>query len=213
MKTYSNNIIEKFTKKMGNASELNRAFVHYEYSELYKPDIEGAQGILGSGGACDEVFKDNSAQEKLMSGGYDLFLVFGIEGSRECLFVRVRDGEGFYLGEKPDDEIRPVLRLGVLDSDDVKVLVPLYNKLYLDRWAENYAQDAVPSSVAGIHDEFTRVAQHAYNPTFPNKRIQRDFIGVDGLRKVDWYDIVKENKRLRFSNAYWPEGGEVLVFD
>lgn len=211
MKTGSNYIIEQFAKKMDNASELNGAFVHYEYCELYKPDIEGAQGILGSGGACDEVFKDNHAQEELASEGYDLFLEFGIWGSRETLLVRVRDGEGFYLGENPDDEARPVLRLGVLDSDDVKVLVPIYNKLYLDRWAENYMQNAVPSSVAGIHDEFTRVAQNAYNPTIPNKRIRRDFIGVDGLRKIDGIDLVDMNKRLRFSKDadLW----EYLVFD
>jgi len=157
-KTYSNRVIEQFAKKMDKASELNTAFVHYEYSKLYKPDIEGAQGILGSGGACDEVWKDNYAQEELVKDGCDLFLEFGIEGSNERLFVRVRDGEGFYIGENMDNELRPVLRLGVLDSDDFKVLVPLYNRLYLDRWAENYKQGAVPSSVVGIHDDFSVMA-------------------------------------------------------
>lgn len=158
MQTYSNYIIEKFAKKMDKASELNTAFVHYEYSKLYKPDIEGAQGILGSGGACDEVWKDNYAQEELVKEGCDLFLEFGIERSNERLFVRVRDGEGFYIGEKPEDEPRHVLRLGVLDEDDNKALVPLYNKLYLDRWAKNYEDDAVAEDVLGVHDEFSVIA-------------------------------------------------------
>lgn len=190
MKTYSNRTIEQFAK--------NVEWVHYEYCQLYKPDIEGAQGILASGGACDEVFKDNTAQDTLRDkDGYDLFLVFG--GGEDRLYVRMKDGEAFYNN-------CPVLLLGVLDEDDIKVLVPIYNKFYLDRWAKNYAEDVVSKSMVGIHDEFTRVAQNIYN------NFHCDFPGVDCLRKVDWFDIVKENKQLRFSKAY-DEKAEVLVFD
>lgn len=51
MKTYSNRTIEQFAK--------NVEWAHYEYCQLYKPDIEGAQGILASGGVCGEVRKFN----------------------------------------------------------------------------------------------------------------------------------------------------------
>ena len=149
MKTYSNRTIEQFAKKV--------EWAHYEYCQLYKPDIEGAQGILASGGACDEVFKDvspcetnNHAQDALKDkDGYDLFLVFG--GGEDRLYVRMKDGEAFYNN-------CPVLRLGVLDKDDIKVLVPIYNKFYIDRWAKNYADDAVSKSMVGIHDEFSVLA-------------------------------------------------------
>ena len=190
MKTYSNHTIEQFAK--------NVEWAHYEYCQLYKPDIEGAQGILASGGACDEVWNDNHAQEELLKEGYDLFLVFAGRGE-DRLYVRMKDGEAFCNN-------CPVLRLGVLDEDDIKVLVPIYNKFYLDRWAKNYADDAVSKSMVGIHDEFTRVAQNIYN------NVRCDFPGVEKPRKVDWFDIVKENKRLRFSKAY-DEKAEVLVFD
>ena len=202
--TVSNRIIKDFVKKTNCA--------HYEYCQLYKPDGMSAKGILGSGGACDEVWDDDYAEKRLISEGNDLYLVFGQKGGEEeRLLIRMKDGEAFYINENTRNSEYKVLMLGVLDSDDVKVLVPLYNKLYLDRWAENYKQDAVPSNVAGIHDEFTRVAQNAYNPAIPHTRIRRDFIGVDGLRKIDRIDLVDMNKRLRFYK--YPDLWEYLAID
>lgn len=194
MKTYSNHIIEQFAK--------NVEWAHYEYCQLYKPDIEGAKGILGSGGACDEVWKDNTAQDTLRDkDGYDLYLVFG--GGEDRLYVRMKDGEAFYNN-------CPVLRLGVLDEDDIKVLVPIYNKFYLDRWAKNYADDAVSKSMVGIHDEFTRVAQNIYNPHFPYKRVPRDFVGVEKPRTINKGGM---KYRLRFGKRAHDDNSEVLMFD
>lgn len=187
MKTYSNRIIEQFAKKAD--------WAHYEYCQLYKPDIEGADGIIGSGGACDEVWKDNHAQEELVKDGYDLYLVFG--GGEDRLYVRMKDGEAFCNN-------CPVLRLGVLDEDDIKILVPIYNKFYLDRWAKNYADDAVSKSMVGIHDEFTRVAQNIYN------NVRCDFPGVEKLRVINKGDM---DYRLRFGKRGYDYNSEVLMFD
>lgn len=150
-KTASNEIIAKFANKT--------FWCHYETCQLYKPGIDGAMGLLG-GNCCDEVWHDNTAYERELKEGNDLFLVFGDSTSTEHLFIRIKDGEAFYNkeGETFYGIEYNILRLGVLDSEDIKVLVPLYNKLYLDRWAENYKNDKVPEGVVGIRDDFSVMA-------------------------------------------------------
>ena len=183
--TVSSRIIKDFVKKAN--------FAHYEYCQLYKPDGMSAKGILGSGGACDEVWDDDYAEKRLLSEGNDLYLVFGQKGvDEERLLIRMKDGETFYINESTRNSEYKVLMLGVLDKCDIKALRPLYNKLYLDRWAKNYKQDAVPSSVVGIHDEFTRLAQNIYNTA-----IRCDFPGVEKPRNVNGAALVLLNLRLR----------------
>lgn len=156
-KAASNEIVAKFAK--------DKAFwCHYEVCQLYKPGIDGAVGLLGcSGGACDEVWKDNTAYERELKEGNDLYLVFGDSTSTEHLYIRIKDGEAFYNKEGETFYGKyNILRLGVLDADDIKTLVPLYNQLYLDRWAKNYMDEAVPETQIGVHDEFTLLARGGF---------------------------------------------------
>jgi hypothetical protein len=67
--------------------------------------------------------------------------VIGNEPGNKRVFVRVKDGQAFWI-----DQSKPLYgmenrfhALGVLDAEDIKVLVPLYNQLYLDRWATSTA--------------------------------------------------------------------------
>lgn len=192
-KKASNEIIAKFA--------MDKAWwVHYEQCQLYKPSIDGARGILGSGGACDEVWKDNTAYERCLKEGNDLYLVFGDSLSSEHLYIRVKDGEAFYNkeGETFYGSEYNLLRLGVLDSEDVKVLVPLYNQLYLDRWTKNYMDEAISKDMVGIHNEFTLLAQSIVNPIFSiNQPIERK-IGAQKELVIDEYDI---HKRLVFAKT------------
>lgn len=184
-KTASNEIIAKFA--------MDKAWwVHYEQCQLYKPSIDGARGILGSGGACDEVWKDNSAYERELKEGGDLYLVFGDSTSTEHLYIRIKDGEAFYNKEGETFYGKyNILRLGVLDADDIKVLIPLYNQLYLDFWAKNYMDDEVPETQIGIHDEFTLLAQSIVNPVFTINVPQWRKVGAVKSRKIDEFDLDK----------------------
>lgn len=185
-KTASNEIIAKFAK--------DKAFwCHYEVCQLYKPGIDGAVGLLGcSGGACDEVWKDNTAYERELKEGNDLYLVFGDSTSTEHLYIRMRDGEAFYNKEGETFYGKyNILRLGVLDEEDIKVLVPLYNQLYLDRWAKTYMDEVVPDNQIGVHDEFTLLAQSIVNPVFSINVPAWRKVGAVKFRKIDEYDLDK----------------------
>lgn len=72
MPTVSNRIIKDFVKKAN--------FAHYEYCSLYKPDGMSANGILGSGGACDEVWDDDCAEKR---NHYSVKLLDGNEQYRK----------------------------------------------------------------------------------------------------------------------------------
>lgn len=183
-KTASNEIIAKFA--------MDKAWwVHYEQCQLYKPGIDGAVGLLG-GNCCDEVWKDNTAYERELKEGSDLYLVFGDSTSTEHLYIRMRDGEAFYNKEGETFYGKyNILRLGVLDAEDIKVLVPLYNQLYLDRWAKNYMDEEVPETQVGVHDEFTLLAQSIVNPVFTINVPEWRKVGAVKFRKIDEYDLDK----------------------
>lgn len=44
--------------------------------------------------------------------------------------------------------------IGTMDEDIARMLIPFYNKYYLDKWADWYKTDKVEDDVLGIHDEF-----------------------------------------------------------
>ena len=185
-KTASNEIIAKFANDKA-------WWCHYDTCQLYKPGIEGAIGLLGmGGGCCDEIWKDNTAYESALQEGGDLYLVFGNSTSTEDLCIRLKDGEAFY---HKDDEVfygkYNWLRLGVLDAEDIKVLVPLYNQLYLDRWAKNYMDGVVPDNQVGIHDEFTLLAQSIVNPAFTLNVPHWRKVGAVKSRTIGEYDLDK----------------------
>lgn len=46
------------------------------------------------------------------------------------------------------------VKIGVIDRDIFGLLVPFYNKWYLDKWAWMYKNDMVPENCLGVHDEF-----------------------------------------------------------
>ena len=201
-KTASSEIIAKFA--------MDKAWwCHYETCQLYKPGIDGAVGLLGcGGGCCDEVWKDNTAYERELKEGNDLYLVFGDSTSTEHLYIRIKDGEAFYNkeGETFYGEYN-ILRLGVLDADDIRVLVPLYNQLYLDRWAATYMDELVPDTQVGIHDEFTLLAQSIANPVFSINVPKKRKVGAVKFRKIDEYDLYK-----RLVIAKTASGQDIIAF-
>ena len=199
-KTASNEIIAKFANDKA-------WWCHYETCQLYKPGIDGAMGLLG-GNCCDEVWKDNTAYDDEILSGSDLYLVFGSGESDEHLYIRMKDGEAFYSkeGETFFGEYN-ILRLGVLDADDIRVLVPLYNQLYLDRWAATYMDELVPETQVGIHDEFTLLAQSIVNPVFSINVPKRRDVGAVKFRKIDEYDLYK-----RLVIAKTASGQDIIAF-
>ena len=206
-KTASNEIIAKFAK--------DKAFwAHYETCQLYKPGIDGAVGILG-GNCCDEVWEDNTAYERTLKEGNDLYLVFGDSTSTEDLYIRIKDGEAFYNKEGETFYGKyNILRLGVLDAEDIKVLVPLYNKLYLDRWGENYKKiyESGEEPDFSIHDEFTRLAQEISNPLYSCYKPTKRFVGVKEPRSVDAYDVYGQKYRLHWTKSAFGSDQEMLIF-
>ena len=46
-----------------------------------------------------------------------------------------------------------------VDKDFIKMLLPYYNKYYLDKWADLYKNDKVPEGVVGIHNDFFCLAR------------------------------------------------------
>ena len=199
-KTASNEIIAKFANDKA-------WWCHYETCQLYKPGIDGAMGLLG-GNCCDEVWKDNTAYDDEILSGSDLYLVFGSGESDEHLYIRMKDGEAFYSkeGETFFGEYN-ILRLGVLDAEDIKALVPLYNQLYLDRWAATYMDELVPETQVGIHDEFTLLAQSIVNPVFSINVPKRRDVGAVKFRKIDEYDLYK-----RLVIAKTASGQDIIAF-
>lgn len=206
-KTASNEIIAKFA--------MDKAFwCHYDTCQLYKPGIDGAVGLLG-GNCCDEVWKDNTAYERELKEGNDLYLVFGDSTSTEGLYIRIKDGEAFYNKEGETFYGKyNIMRLGVLDEDDIKVLVPLYNQLYLDRWAENYKAiyERGEKPDFRIHDEFTRLAQEISNPLYSCYKPSKRFVGVKEPRSVDAHDVYDQGYRLRWAKPAFEYDGGMLIF-
>lgn len=45
-----------------------------------------------------------------------------------------------------------------VDKDFIKMLLPYYNKYYLDKWADLYKEDKVSEGVVGIRDDFSMMA-------------------------------------------------------
>lgn len=172
-------------------------WTHYELLKLVKPfkcdDGEGFEGCYTHSNECDEVWKDGTEYDEAIMTGYDLYLVIGNELENKRVFVRVKDGQAFWLDQSKlfygyENRFHA---LGVLDAEDIKVLVPLYNQLYLDRWAKNYMDEEVPDNQTGVHDEFTLLAQSIVNPVYSINVPAWRKVGAVKFRKIDEYDLDK----------------------
>lgn len=129
--TYSNYLIEQFAKKVDG--------VEYIWAEVKFNSVEDSNIEIDCGGA-DRFYwneKTNSEHNPRHSNQKaHLFLRFSVD-VHEDLFVDMRTGEG-YLSK---NGMNPALRLGDLDAEDFKVLLPIYKELYLDSYEKFFADD------------------------------------------------------------------------
>lgn len=79
--------------------------------------------------------------------------------------------------------------IGTIDEAIVRTLVPFYNKYYLDKWSDWYANDKVEKDVLGVHDEF-----HTF------VRGQRYVDGTTGYSFPDYEGVVLRDKATGFDN-------------
>lgn len=213
--TITNRIIKQFVKDM--KKKHGTKYVDYCWVEPKFKSAEEARLDLDCGFADYVFWNEKTKREDNPRRRHEtsrLFLRFHFDDGNfpentyreEALFVDMTTGEGFYTKTGMEN----AMRLGVLDEDDIKVLVPLYNKMYLDRWAKNYDEGAVSKGVVGIHNEFTLLAQSIVNPIISiNKPIERK-IGAKKECVIDEYDLI--DKRLVFvKSAHLPDN-EVIYF-
>ena len=147
-KTIKNEKIAKFSKSIGHCG--------YDYAnpiEVGKEFVRIPCEIAGG-----EVWKDRKDDHPC----FKLLVTFTGEGYDEKLYVDVVTGEAYfwdaYAKENANGDYLAV-KLGVLDSEDFKALVPAYNKFWYDKWAELYKHWAesgtTPDNLDGVHDEFS----------------------------------------------------------
>lgn len=78
------------------------------------------------------------------------------------------------------------VKIGVIDRDIFGLLVPFYNKWYLDKWAWMYKNDRVPENCLGVHDEF--------NSFITGERY------YDGFSRPNFEGVMLRNKETGFGN-------------
>lgn len=161
--TITNRAIKQFVKDM--KKKHGTKYVDYCWVEPKFKSASSARLDLDCGFADYVFWNEKTKREDNPRRRYEasrLFLRFHFDDGNlpentyreEELFVDVFTGEGFYTKTGMD----AAWRLGVLDEDDYKPLVPLYNKMYLDRWAKIYAEGAADENAIGVHEEFGVIA-------------------------------------------------------
>jgi len=65
----------------------------------------------------------------------------------KALWIDIRTGEMDING----------VQIGKIDREIKGLLIPVYNKHYLDKWAWMYKNDMVPDTYIGVHDEFNQI--------------------------------------------------------
>ena len=131
MKTMANCIINEMSKKVD--------IVEYIWAEVKFNSVDYSNIEIDCGGS-DRFYwneKTNSEHNPRRSNEKShLFVRFSVD-VHEDLFVDMRTGEGYYA----KDGMNPALRLGDLDDEGFKILLPIYKKLYLDSYEKFFADD------------------------------------------------------------------------
>lgn len=147
-KNIKNEKIAKFAKNIEHCG-----YVYANPREVGKKYVRIPGEISG-----DQVWKGRKNDYP----SFKLLVSFTNNGYDETLYVDVLTGEAYlwdaYIKQNANGDYLAE-KMGVLDSEDFKALVPAYNKYYLDKWADTYkfwAENGTsPDNLDGVHDEFS----------------------------------------------------------
>lgn len=146
--TMNSKILKEFAKGMKN-TKRGSAWVQYK---LATPDFKSAEE--------SRIWEETPVVDRIKNlprkKGLRLFLKFHhetgnfVEGTwqGEDVFLDTTTGEAHYWNSKSGSNL--CFRLGVLNSDEINILVPLYTKLYL----EVYARIAKSEPDLEVRNEF-----------------------------------------------------------
>ena len=148
----------KKTTKNEKITKFAKSIEHCEY--VYANPRAVGNGFVRIPGeiSVGEVWKGRKDDHP----NFKLLVTFTGEGYDEKLYVDAATGEDYfwdaYAKENANGDYLAE-KLGILDSEDFKALVPAYNKYWYDKWAELYKHWAengtTPDNLEGVHDEFS----------------------------------------------------------
>lgn len=137
----------KKNNKMNEYSELVKTFLYtMEKNEYFKVGYYATdEKYAPSRYPCDKVTKKDVENKNPIWLGF-LYDVTDINYT--ALWIDMRTGEMDINGFK----------IGKIDGDIVKMLMPYYNDFYLSKWEGLYEDDKVEEDVVGIRDDFSLMA-------------------------------------------------------